>query len=304
MPTKPRPADQNAPIYVPCVTCGYDLRALDASGDCPECGTAIAKSLVDDHLKHADRRWLAGIIRGQQLISIGLTVFVVLACSLFLLPIGASIIAGVWPNSLTEAVERGVLWAFEYMYGFLFIGALIAIAIGGFLLTALEPRESNRESPRSLRIMARTALIVATGLLILGEIVERISAINALPFVDWVFTALFLIALYGAVIALLIRLIELTRRTDDLDLASRIRASRRQITWLMPVFTAVFVANVFSRGANRLWDPDDNPLLTVVYFMLVIGMLVLGIMLLGWFITTAKRMNDARSAIAACCPRS
>ncbi len=37
-------------IDAPCVHCGYDLRGLPANGRCPECGTAIARSIRGDLL--------------------------------------------------------------------------------------------------------------------------------------------------------------------------------------------------------------------------------------------------------------
>jgi hypothetical protein len=50
MDVDPTPAQVRAMLtpdeWVPCRTCGYDLRGLSRDGDCPECGTAIAASLT------------------------------------------------------------------------------------------------------------------------------------------------------------------------------------------------------------------------------------------------------------------
>jgi len=49
---------------VPCLGCAYNLRGLKVTGDCPECGRAIADSLRGDRLRFADARWLRGVHRG------------------------------------------------------------------------------------------------------------------------------------------------------------------------------------------------------------------------------------------------
>ena len=43
---------------LPCAGCEYDLRNLPIGGNCPECGTPIARSLERGTLHHADPRWL------------------------------------------------------------------------------------------------------------------------------------------------------------------------------------------------------------------------------------------------------
>ncbi len=58
-----------------CVRCGYHLRGLAEDGTCPECGTAVARSMRGDLLSAADPAWLRRIYRGQLYIGIGCAVF-------------------------------------------------------------------------------------------------------------------------------------------------------------------------------------------------------------------------------------
>jgi len=44
----------NAALSYPCIRCGYDLKGLDASGTCPECGTPISDSIRSDRLVFAN----------------------------------------------------------------------------------------------------------------------------------------------------------------------------------------------------------------------------------------------------------
>ncbi len=64
-------------IYTPCRTCGYDLRGLDESGRCPECGRVIAESLADDLLRFADPEWLGTVAGGCGAIFWGSVIWVV-----------------------------------------------------------------------------------------------------------------------------------------------------------------------------------------------------------------------------------
>lgn len=55
-----------------CVICGYLLRGLDATGRCPECGTAIQRSMRGDALADANPRWLWWIrlgVAGMELVN-------------------------------------------------------------------------------------------------------------------------------------------------------------------------------------------------------------------------------------------
>lgn len=42
-----------------CVNCGYDIRGLPGSGDCPECGWALRRSIGGPLLRHADFRLIS-----------------------------------------------------------------------------------------------------------------------------------------------------------------------------------------------------------------------------------------------------
>ncbi len=42
---------------LPCLRCGYNLRGLDTSGQCPTCGEAIAPTVRGDWMATADPRW-------------------------------------------------------------------------------------------------------------------------------------------------------------------------------------------------------------------------------------------------------
>lgn len=58
-----------------CVRCGYELRGLDASGLCPECGLSIAESLQRRRLGLSSHAYLSSLRTGSLLAIAGLAAF-------------------------------------------------------------------------------------------------------------------------------------------------------------------------------------------------------------------------------------
>lgn len=52
----------------PCIRCSYDLHGLPLSGNCPECGVPVERSLRGDLLQFADETYRGTLLRGVSLI--------------------------------------------------------------------------------------------------------------------------------------------------------------------------------------------------------------------------------------------
>jgi hypothetical protein len=50
---------------ISCRKCGYNLRGLSPNGRCPECGTAVGRSLQGDYLHFADPQWVRTLASGM-----------------------------------------------------------------------------------------------------------------------------------------------------------------------------------------------------------------------------------------------
>lgn len=58
----------------PCRTCGYNLRGLQVTDNCPECATPLGFSLRPDRLQFANPKWLRKIVNGLLIFLINLFV--------------------------------------------------------------------------------------------------------------------------------------------------------------------------------------------------------------------------------------
>jgi hypothetical protein len=51
-----------------CIQCGYNLRTLQREARCPECATAVGRSMLGNRLQYSNTAWLAGVSWGLTLI--------------------------------------------------------------------------------------------------------------------------------------------------------------------------------------------------------------------------------------------
>lgn len=61
----------------PCRRCSYNLRGLQKSGRCPECGTPAGLSVFGDLLRYSHPRWLYRVAEGLEMVLWGIVVTVI-----------------------------------------------------------------------------------------------------------------------------------------------------------------------------------------------------------------------------------
>ena len=192
-----------------CIHCGYNLRGLDETGKCPECGTAIADSLRGDLLEFADPDWLDKIKLGV------IVRFWHLPLSIIALPL----------TIVFPATADVLTW-------------LVADAAGlgaSLLITTREPRMEFREGVFTLRRVVRFAAAAGFAGAMLGI---AHSAYTALPTYSHVIAICLGLLRWAAVWGEVAYLGRLASRIPD----RRLGESAQTVLWLaliLGVFAAV-----------------------------------------------------------------
>jgi hypothetical protein len=154
-----------------CVGCGYELAGLSPHGECPECGTPIARSLRGDLLAYAPAEYLAKLHRGAAIVVVTILVMVVffvlgIGVLAYVMVSGPGVGAGAVP-----AVLEGVL-----NLGGLALGLIMLY--GWWLLSTPMPMHESTRMDTARRWVR--GLLIATAALTAVEFVGSL-AYTALP---------------------------------------------------------------------------------------------------------------------------
>jgi hypothetical protein len=128
-----------------CIKCAYNLRGMTLDGACPECGTAVGRSIKGDFLKFADPMWVSKLAKGMNWIIGAIIVSILMACVSF----------GIKRNTGDDTIPSILELA----------SGLISI-IGFWLLTSPDPGVTE-PSPVNTRNLTRYSMLFAYVLTVL-----------------------------------------------------------------------------------------------------------------------------------------
>ncbi len=148
-----------------CIVCGYDLRAHPAEGKCPECGTAVERSLHGYWLRYSDQRWVETMLRGLNWIWMGMGVLVGVV---LLVCVCGEILFVSDPTAVHPAIDL-LLYASLIAIALGSVAACLGILGGLWMFTVPEPRREGSEPHRTVALRLLTiALVPAFGCIIPG----------------------------------------------------------------------------------------------------------------------------------------
>jgi hypothetical protein len=133
---------------IQCVICGYVLRGLSLSGRCPECGTAVERSLRGNLLQYSSPAYLASLHRGVFLIQAAIVAQILLIVSLVFAAIGLGAAMGAEPSWL------------EPLFACIGLGVAAISLYGWWLFSSPDPATSGIHTGATARRVLRTVVIL------------------------------------------------------------------------------------------------------------------------------------------------
>jgi len=138
-----------------CRGCGYDLKGIAADGVCPECTSAVDRSIRGDLLQFCDPAWLDRLRQGLLLIFFGIISGTVAQIGIMIAAVIAAAIGaatGGASRAMTIVMVTGGL-----------VTAIVALVnvIGAWLVTTQDPGRAETEAQLSVRNVARFAIMAS-----------------------------------------------------------------------------------------------------------------------------------------------
>lgn len=131
-----------------CSRCGYNLRGLARRGKCPECGRALARSLLDRPEWAGHLAWQRCVRSGLALVTVGLAWTVMMMLSLPVLAVAA------------ESMSVTAWWLIAT--GVWIVGPTVVTAIGMWRVGTLEPGGVWDDRSRVIALMLRGLTVLRT----------------------------------------------------------------------------------------------------------------------------------------------
>lgn len=152
---------------LPCRHCGYNLRGMTEDRACPECGTAVGRSLLGDQLRFSDPDWVRTLARGAGWILWSVLIGIALGISVAVI-------------SFVLELNNGSTSALKDVYVLLSFLPSLIYCVGVWFITAPEP-SVNEESGVALRGLLRWTAVISIIINCISVCMKMTSPMMAVP---------------------------------------------------------------------------------------------------------------------------
>ncbi|HYF14756.1 MAG TPA: hypothetical protein VD971_06755 [Phycisphaerales bacterium] len=212
----------------PCYKCGYNLRGLTVSGQCPECGSAAADSLKGTLLQCASPEYLAKIHSGLSLI---LNAILISICFFFF---GTIFQLALGKSAGSQAVLNAVMLAISAMSFF-----------GYFRATEPDPMFTGSEKPDSARSVVRITAVTAVAVAVVQLPLSLIELVTGQNLVLDVLSGLLALVAIAAWLVQFFAMMNYTRWLGKRVPDAFIVKNAGRYRWLLPLLSTVGIALFF-----------------------------------------------------------
>jgi hypothetical protein len=282
---------------VRCAACEYDLRGLEASGACPECGRPITESLRGHRLQFSHARQVARMRVGALLVGLGLAILLIgwTAHDFAMQSILAPHLAMPQIYTLTAAFSMAGRWLSPYL-----------VTVGWLLFAQRDPLLAEPIWFRAWRELSRVTSIIGVQAYFVWRFSTEVWRVHA-QHVRWLSIDLPQVAEFTMWTCAIVFLA--TAPPYALIIARRLAMTwtPRLLTWFYPVLMVAIAMLVFGRAPlvrpTAAWQQSRE--VTVAGVGIVILVVCLGVLTgtmsriatkLGFAATTARDLAAWRAA--------
>lgn len=147
---------------LPCKRCSYNLRGLTEHGRCPECGTAVGRSLAGEYLRFASPDWVNKVALGLRILVLYIVVGTLLNC-----------VAGGAVGFLAGAGGSQAA-AETLMAALAILGPMVGL-VAVWLMTTPDPSRGDDDPDRTLLLWLRIFAVTGIGFTLIANAKDMIA---------------------------------------------------------------------------------------------------------------------------------
>lgn len=244
---------------IACLRCGYDLRMQLPDGVCPECGTAVGRSVQGNFLRFSPPDWVDTLASGMNWIVANIVI---------------SLLGGIAIAAVVRSIDLAVNPRF--------LAHLLSIVgvIGYWKLTTPDPSRLDAPSLFDVANLVRISTVVAY----LAELAGQAGGWP--PVLAAILGATAAIVGLVQIFSVFVYARRLALRIPDLKLASETRT----VMWGLVITMIVSAAFGFYLAVAGPQSTGGTPAMMCV---VGVGALVFGLLSLGLILRYRRRLNDA-----------